>query len=105
MDTAGSAPSPSATVANGANVEIEGASAQSVTFAGMTGALKLDNSLAMAPELALKFGDPKMAVAKPTIASLLPNSRAVGSGILALFGTATPNSIVEVFDGTTLLGT
>ena len=34
------------TVADGATVEIDGASAQSVTFAGTTGTLKLDDALA-----------------------------------------------------------
>ena len=36
---------PSLTVADGATEEIDGASAQSVTFAGTTGTLKLDNSV------------------------------------------------------------
>ncbi|MGZ5528971.1 MAG: Ig-like domain-containing protein, partial [Limisphaerales bacterium] len=39
---------PVVTVANGATVEIDGASAQSVTFAGTTGTLKIDDSQAFA---------------------------------------------------------
>src|ERR1700676_5466540 len=39
---------PAVTVANGATVEIDGASAQLVTFAGMTGTLKIGDSLAFA---------------------------------------------------------
>src|SRR5262249_27284865 len=47
-----------------------------------------------------------MAVAQPTIVSVLPNNGGItDSNVLTLFGTATPNSIVDVFDGTTLLGT
>ena len=47
----GSAPlnaeiAPAVTVADGATVEIDGASAQSVTFAGTTGTLKIEHSLA-----------------------------------------------------------
>jgi hypothetical protein len=39
------------TVANGATVEIDGASAQSVTFAGTTGTLKIDDSRAFAGQV------------------------------------------------------
>src|SRR5262249_21376271 len=40
----GSATVPAVTIADGATVEIDGASAQSVTFAGPTGTLKLEDS-------------------------------------------------------------
>jgi hypothetical protein len=42
---------PAVTVADGASVEISGVSAQSVTFTGTTGTLKLDNALAFTGEV------------------------------------------------------
>jgi hypothetical protein len=46
-------------------------------------------------------------MAKPTIGSVLPDSGTVGDGmtdanVLTLVGTASANSIVDIFDGTTL---
>ena len=49
-------------------------------------------------------------ITSPTIVSFSPDSNIVGDGItdvnvLTLDGTAVPGSLVDVFDGTTLLGT
>src|SRR5262249_23274953 len=48
-----------------------------------------------------------MAVAKPTITSVLPNNGngTTYSDLLTLSGTDTPGSTVSVLDGTTVLGT
>ena len=90
--TIGSAPA--LTVADGATVEIDGASAQSVTFTGTTGTLKLDNSLAFTGQVSGLAGTDALDLADVsyganTQATFLGNTN--GGTLTVTDGTHTAN--------------
>ena len=72
-------PSPPVTVANGATVEIDGSSGQSVGFAGTTGTLKLDDALAFSGQVSGLTGSDALDLAD---VSYGPNTTATFSGNL-----------------------
>ncbi len=78
------------TVADGATVEIDGASAQSVTFTGTTGTLKLDNPLAFTGEISGLAGSDAIDLA----------SIKYGSNTTAAFSGGANSGTLTVTDGT-----
>ena len=85
---------PPVTVADGATVEIDGASAQSVTFAGTTGTLKLDDALAFTGQVSGLAGSDALDLADVsyganTTATFLGNT--TGGTLTVTDGTHTAN--------------
>jgi len=85
---------PPLTVADGATVEIDGASGQSVTFAGTTGTLKLDDALAFTGQVSGLAGSDALDLADVsyganTTATFLGNAN--GGTLTVSDGTQTAN--------------
>ena len=83
-----------ATIANGATVEIDGSSAQSVTFTGTTGTLKVDDSLAFTGQISGLTGSDALDLADVsyganTTATFLGNT--TGGTLTVTDGTQTAN--------------
>ena len=85
---------PPVTVADGATVEIDGVSAQSVTFAGTTGTLMLDDALAFTGQVSGLTGSDALDLADVsyganTTATFLGNTN--GGTLTVTDGTHTAN--------------
>ena len=92
------ATAPTVTIADGATVEIDGASAQSVTFTGTTGTLKLDHSLAFTGQVSGLAGSDALDLADVsyganTTATFLGNT--TGGTLTVTDGTHTANIALQ----------